>query len=335
MTIIFSEKYIEHVQTPDHPESPKRLIAIRDTLRSFDLWENVLEPRYARDDEIENIYAKDYLEFLSTAGECMLTLDTVMHPETLGIAKLAVGGAIMAGEKAWEEGKPAIALVRPPGHHSGPAYGMGFCYLNNIAIAAEQMIQRAKKIAIVDIDVHHGNGTQDIFYDRCDVLYVSTRQKYIFPGTGHIKETGEGEGKGYTVNIPMESDAGDESFKYAHEKIVLPLLEEYKPGMLMVSIGVDAHYRDPFASLALSSNGYAREIKDLIAFARRECSGRIAFYLEGGYDLEALSEVVAYTVGLFTGNDLPLKYTDIRDVNCIEKTSIENIINFQKSYWKL
>jgi acetoin utilization deacetylase AcuC-like enzyme len=197
------------------------------------------------------------------------------------------------------------------------------------------MLERAKKIAIVDIDVHHGNGTQDVFYSDPKVLYISTHQRYIFPGTGHPNEVGEGDGEGFNVNIPMSSPAGDASFDFAHRKIVLPILHEYKPDMLLVSIGTDSHYRDPLASLTLSSKGHVDAVAGLLDIAKDHCSNRIAFYLEGGYDLEALAEVVTHSVGLFEGKKTPLRHNDVRDRGCIEKEDIQSVIQIQKSYWKI
>jgi len=335
LSIIFSDRFIDHVQSPGHPESPQRLTAIRDALEANDLWKDVRAPRNATDDELKAIHDKEYLHFLSISGESMMTLDTVLHKETFEIARLAAGGGIIAAEGVWAEKKPSIALLRPPGHHAGPDSGIGFCYLNNIAVAAENMIERAKKIAIVDIDVHHGNGTQDAFFIRPDILYISTHQQYIFPGTGQSDEVGNGEGEGFTVNIPMNSGAGDSSFRYAHEQVIIPILEEYRPSMLMVSIGGDAHYRDSLASLSLSSSGYVWEIEQLIEFARRRCSGRVAFFLEGGYDLPALAEIISSTVSMFENRKLPLKFTDNLDENCREKDSIDRVKKFQSKYWKI
>jgi len=335
MTIVFSERFLEHVQTATHPESPQRLESIRSSLRSAGLWNGVLEPKEATTEELARVHSRDYLAFLERAGERALTMDTLIHSETHKIAKLAAGGGILAAEKAWDEGKPAIALLRPPGHHSGPDYGMGFCYINNIAVAAKHMLRKAKRIAIVDVDVHHGNGTQDAFYGSPEVLYISTHQRYIFPGTGHPNEVGEGDGEGFNVNIPMNSPAGDASFEFAHEKIILPILQEYKPDMLLVSVGVDSHYRDQLASLSLSSKGSIKGISGLIDFARERCSGRIAFFLEGGYDLESLSEVITHTVGLFEGKKTPLRYNDVQDKDCFEKDDLLSMIEIQKKYWKL
>lgn len=335
MTIVFSETFLNHVQTVDHPESPRRLVEVRNSLKSAGLWNGVLEPKEATIEELSQVQGRDYLAFLERSGDRALTMDTLLHPETFGIARLAAGGGMLAAEKAWDENKPAIALLRPPGHHAGPDYGMGFCYINNIAVAARRILRKAKRVAIVDIDVHHGNGTQEIFYSTPDVLYISTHQRYIFPGTGQVNEVGEGDGKGFNVNIPMNSPAGDASFDFANKEIILPILQEYKPDMVLVSIGADSHYRDQLASLTLSSKGHAKEISGLLDFAKEKCSGRIAFFLEGGYDVDVLSEIVTHTVGLFEGKNTPLRFNEVEDKDCFEKRDLMSIIQLQKKYWKI
>ena len=326
---------MEHVQTPGHPESPRRLEKVRDSLKAAGLWKDVLEPKAATMEQLLRVHGRDYLDFLERAGERALTMDTLIHPGTSGIARMAAGGGILAAEKAWENNAPAFALLRPPGHHAGPDYGMGFCYINNIAVAARQMLQKAKRIAIVDVDVHHGNGTQDSFYASPEVLYISTHERYIFPGTGSPNEVGEGEGEGFNVNLPMNSPAGDASFGFAHEKIILPILHEYKPEMLLVSLGTDSHYMDSLASLTLSSKGYVRDISGLLAFAKDKCNSRIAFFLEGGYDLEVLSEIITHAVGLFEGKKTPLRFNEVEDKECIEKRDLSSMLQLQKNYWKL
>jgi acetoin utilization deacetylase AcuC-like enzyme len=335
MTIVYSERYKDHVIYPGHPESPQRLDAIRDSLEAHKLWKDVLEPKDATTKEMEAVHPLSYLQSLDRFGEKSWTADTISHKDTFSIARLAVGGSIMAAEHAWEKKKPTIALVRPPGHHAVPELAMGFCYLNNIAIAAKKMLDRAKKIAIVDIDVHHGNGTQEIFYGSKDVLYISTHQRWIFPGTGSPDEYGEGEGLGYTINIPMNMGAGDASFEFAHEKIILPILSEYKPDMLLVSIGTDSHYLDPLAGLSLSSKGHAKEIEGLLSFAKHQCNNRIAFFLEGGYKLEVLAEIITHTVGLFEEKTTPLEYIDVKDKKGLDLESLKAMAQMHNQYWKI
>ena len=178
---------------------------------------------------------------------------------------------------------------RPPGHHAVRASGMGFCLLNNIALAAQYLLQvgGAQRIAIIDLDLHHGNGTQDIFYDRGDVLYISTHQFPHYPGTGHFSETGAGEGAGATVNIPFPPSSGDRAYAAAMQSVILPHLERFQPEMLLVSLGFDAHWRDPLGGLLLTVDGYGALVAGLARWSGDNCGGRLALFLEGGYDLEA------------------------------------------------
>jgi len=182
-----------------------------------------------------------------------------------------------------------LALTRPPGHHARPDQGMGFCLLNNAALAAEHLVQNhgAERLAVVDIDLHHGNGTQDIFWTRGDVLYLSTHQHPFYPGTGSLAETGAGAGEGLTVNLPLPAGSGDRAFQAAADRVLLPALDHYQPEMVLVSYGYDAHFRDPLGGLLLSADGYYRLIAALKNWAERYCAGQVAVILEGGYDLEA------------------------------------------------
>ncbi len=180
-------------------------------------------------------------------------------------------------------------MTRPPGHHATIDQGMGFCLLNNIALAAESLIQQenAQKLAIIDLDLHHGNGTQDIFWRRGDVFYISTHQSPLYPGTGYVDEIGSGPGKGATANFPLPPFSGDQAFGTLMHTLILPLLERFAPEMILVSFGFDPHWRDPLGSLILSAAGYGNLITNLVDFADAHCGGRIALILEGGYDLDA------------------------------------------------
>jgi acetoin utilization deacetylase AcuC-like enzyme len=248
---------------------------------------------------------------------------------------LACGGAVLAAETAFTDKKPSVALLRPPGHHSGPDYTGGFCYFNNIAIAASAMLKKVNRVAIVDIDVHHGNGTWDIFNHRKDVLYISTHEWGIYPGTGAIDDCGKDNGEGFTVNIPLESGCGDSTFMTAFNEVVSPILLQYKPGMMLVSIGTDAHYMDELATLTLSTPGYISLLNQLTTMAQELCSSRIAFMLEGGYNLKALSEVFSGYIGGQEGRDMAVEYTDIHDKDNLGKDIIESVSELQSRYWKI
>jgi acetoin utilization deacetylase AcuC-like enzyme len=216
--------------------------------------------------------------------------DTYLTKETWRLALQAAGGAAATSAAVWNrEAETGFALCRPPGHHATRTQPMGFCLLNNVALAAQSLIANhgAKRVAILDLDVHHGNGTQDIFYARNDVLFCSTQQLPLWPGTGRLEERGEGAGLGYTANLPLPPFSGDRAFGAAYGEFFPALLDKFEPEMLLVSFGFDSHWKDPLANLLVSASGYAQAVGSLRSWAEKNCNGRIALVLEGGYDLNA------------------------------------------------
>lgn len=327
MKIVFHEKYLEHVQHFGHPECPERLRAIKEGLENIGLFKDVVRPEKAGEKEILAVHSPEYISYLSTLGEGIIDMDTSSHPETYEIALLAAGGAITAGRIALEEGS-CLALVRPPGHHAGKDFGGGFCYLNNAAICAKAMLEKCRRIAIVDVDGHHGNGTQDIFYSSPDVLYISTHQLEIYPGTGHLALVGEKEGEGYNLNIPFFSGCGDASYLAAFNEIVEPVLESFKPELVIVSLGVDAHALDPLTGLEVSTKGYLEILRALFKY-------KTVFLLEGGYSLEALADVFCALVGAKEGKDYKIRYSESSDNACSGRERIESAKKLFSKYWKL
>ena len=335
MTLFFNEEFYDHIQTPFHPESPERLKGIVKKLRLHGLWKNVVSSAARSHDNLKLVHSEDYIDLVRSADGFGLTMETMVHPETYEIAALAAECGIDAVIHSKENCVPTFALTRPPGHHAGPDYGMGFCYFNNIAIAAERLLREGdKRVAIVDSDVHHGNGTEHVFGDRADVLYVSTHQTGIFPGTGDVDFHGTGDGRGFTVNLPFLSGCGDSTFQAAYADVIIPILSQFRPDAVLVSFGADAHYREPLASLSLSSNGYLTTAKELLKFSK-ESGGRVTFFLEGGYDVPALSEVVAGIVGAFDGIDIPLDFTEIMDDSCLGRSTIDQCARNSSDYWNL
>jgi acetoin utilization deacetylase AcuC-like enzyme len=338
ITYFYPEDHEAH-SSPGHPERPKRLEAVKQALVENDLWAlgPKLEPLDLQEDVFHAIHTSEHLErlkSLSLAGQDY-DFETYLTEQSWSLALNAAGGAAALAQAVWcHEAATGFALSRPPGHHATPGQAMGFCLLNNIALAAENLIQNegARRIAIIDIDVHHGNGTQDIFWKRDDVLFISTHQSPLYPGTGHLNERGAGDGLGYTCNIPLPPNTGDSAFHAAYDEIILPLLDDYQPEILLISFGFDAHWKDPLAQLQLSADGYAQQINKLLAWAQANSSGRIALFLEGGYDLEAGSACgLAVTQALLGQNWLDL----IGPSPSIESDHWNSILDQAKSIWEL
>ena len=298
---------------PGHPERPERIEAVRSALKETGWWDAFpkLDPLELPAGLLERIHTQEYLDTLykSCKSGFHLDADTYTTPDSYNIALNTAGGAVSIAEAVWtDRSKAGLALTRPPGHHATKNQGMGFCLLNNIAIAAQYILDfdqnlgsSANKLAIVDIDLHHGNGTQDIFWERDDVFFMSTHQSPLYPGTGQLKDTGGGVGEGYNANFPLPPGTGDRGFRVVFEELVIPLMNEYLPEMLMLSIGFDPHWRDPLGHLALSAKGYGEIIKWMVDWADTNCKGRIALFLEGGYDLEAGAACLQAAVAALLG----------------------------------
>jgi len=335
VTIFYNDEFLGHMHDPFHPESPERLRGITQMLKEHGLWTDVVPSKNRGIQNLRLAHDQDYIDFIKNCGECNLTLDTVVHNETYEIAALSAECAVDAALHSKKTGTPTFALTRPPGHHAGRDFGMGFCYFNNISIAARKLLREGdRRVAIVDIDVHHGNGTEGLFADDPAVLYLSVHQSATFPGTGHAEFVGMGEGEGFTVNLPVPSGCGDSTFDVAHTVLIGPLLKQFEPDHILVSWGMDTHYRDLLASLTLSSEGQVKEALDLLKLASM-CGNRITFMLEGGYDVPALAEVVACTIGATRGKDLPLRYTEVVDSSCQGRAAIEHTRKILSGYWSL
>jgi acetoin utilization deacetylase AcuC-like enzyme len=281
---------------PGHPEKPERVEAVRNALRALDWWEAYpkLPPIELPQAVLQAVHTPNHLRDVQTASlhATYLDMDTYTTPSSWTLALNAAGGAAAVAGHVWQRNaRRGFALTRPPGHHATRNQAMGFCLLNNIALAAEWLLQQegARRLAIVDLDLHHGNGTQDIFWDRPEVLYISTHQSPLYPGTGALNETGAGAGAEANANFPLPPGSGDKAFQKVMGVLILPLLERFDPEMLLVSVGYDVHWLDPLGSLQLSAMGYYRLIAQLVNFADDHCQGRIALFLEGGYDLDAMA----------------------------------------------
>ncbi|MFP4248791.1 MAG: histone deacetylase [Armatimonadota bacterium] len=288
----------------EHPERPERLRVIMRRLEETGLLEEMLQlpVRAASVEEIGRLHDLSYVEevhMLSEAGGGDIDLDTRATEGTWEAARAAVGSCIDAARAVYDRDLDnAICMVRPPGHHARVETGMGFCFFNNVALAAEALIEDGReRVAIIDFDGHHGNGTQEMFYHRGDVFYVSLHQAPLFPGTGTVDEVGVDEGAGLNVNIPLPQHAQDIHYLRAFDELILPLLAAYEPEILLVSAGFDPHFRDTLVQLALTARGFFLMTVGLMTAARDLCDGRLMMALEGGYDLEVgLPESVEATV---------------------------------------
>jgi acetoin utilization deacetylase AcuC-like enzyme len=293
VVLIASERFAEHTPPPGHPERPERA-EVMDAIASLcrERGGDVVPPRPATHEELVRVHSDGYLRRIAeTAGRAVaLDQDTYTSSESHEIALLAAGAALMAVEYAMQNPPVlALAMVRPPGHHAERDRAMGFCLYNNVAVGAAHARSRgASRVAIVDFDVHHGNGTQHAFEADPDVLYVSTHQYPYYPGTGAATEVGRGRGEGFTVNLPLEAGAIDDDYRLAFAEVIAPVIRQFKPDLILVSAGFDAHERDPLAMMRLTTDAFSAMTHELRSLADECCGGRLAMVTEGGYDLQAL-----------------------------------------------
>jgi len=293
---VYDPIYLEH-DLPSHPENARRLRCIISTLEDEGMLARLrfLEPRPATTEELQRVHAPAHLERvkrMAQAGGGYLDPDTYVSPRSFDAALMAAGGVVRAVEAVLAgEITNGFALVRPPGHHATATRAMGFCLFNNVAVAARAALVGGKveRIFIADFDVHHGNGTHDAFTDDPAVFYFSTHQYPYYPGTGPWSETGRGDGEGTVLNVPLPAQVGDAGYAQIFAELVWPLVERFRPDLILVSAGYDAHWSDPLAQMNLSLTGYAWLQRELVRMAGQLCDGRIVFTLEGGYQMDVLA----------------------------------------------
>ncbi len=289
-----------------HPESNYRLANLIPVLEQAGLLSDLtpLEPQPATIEQLRRVHTVDLIEFVrqvsDRGGGTLDQGDTYVTGESYESAGLAAGSCAAAVDRIMTgAAQNGFALIRPPGHHAETDRASGFCLFNNVAVAARQaqVAHKAKRVAIVDFDVHHGNGTQDIFFEDDSVLFISVHlfAPYFYPGIGGIHEIGVGRGRDYTLNVPLPPYVGDHGYRRVFEEIVAPRLRQYAPDLLLVSAGFDAHWQDPLAMAGLSLTGYAEMARKLVTCARELCDNRVLFILEGGYHLDVLSTGIINT----------------------------------------
>ncbi len=337
--LVFHDVFTQHILTPGHPEAPDRLTTAIDYIRNTELMETgkvrLFSPKPADIREIIPLHSQDYLEELrvkSQAGGGFFTPDTASNEYTYKAALTAAGGGIAAVDRVLNNlTKNAYVLCRPPGHHAERSRAFGFCFINNIAVAARHLIKYRglERVMIVDYDAHHGNGTQNAFYSTNQVLYVGIHQdgRTLFPGSGFPDELGTGEGEGYNVNLAMYPGAGDVSFGIVYDEIILPIADSFRPEFILVSAGFDSHFSDPLTSLGLTHDGLASMNRKLNSLASSISDERIVFFLEGGYNLAAVGAGSQNLVEELAGADVTdFGETKGEDNRTIEYT--ESLVSF-------
>lgn len=298
--VYYDDRFLDHDTGPGHPERPDRLRAVVGHLKREGLWDRVQHPAWepATEADVLTLHDRAYVERLRAACEggdpFIDTPDSTICPASWDAALLAVGAVCSAVDAvARRDVDNALCLVRPPGHHAERDRSMGFCLFANAALAAERLLRvhGLQRVAVVDYDVHHGNGTQHLFESRRDVLFVSLHRdpRDFYPGTGFAEETGTGDGAGFTLNVPLPAESGDGAYEAAFERQVLPALRDYRPQSLVISAGFDAATADPLGGMRVSADGFAWMSEQLINVAKESADGRVVAVLEGGYDLTALA----------------------------------------------
>jgi acetoin utilization deacetylase AcuC-like enzyme len=344
--VVKDRRYLEHVMDPGHPESPERLREIYQGIEEEEMKGRVLakvKPRAATREELEMVHSPGYIDLIaSTAGKPYVRLDgdTSTCEKSYEAALLAAGGFLELIKVVMQEKLDnGFALVRPPGHHAERDRAMGFCLFNNVAIGAHYALKNfpLQKILIVDWDVHHGNGTQNSFYEDPRVLYFSTHRYAFYPGTGAATEVGRGRGEGFTVNVPLSPGAGDTEYGIIFEKILKPVALEYQPQLILVSAGFDTHYNDPLGGMEVTERGFARMTQILMEIAAATTEGKLAFTLEGGYNVAAERRSVKAVIEELS-QGLPLDKTDLVEEEKAKYPEMEKFLlqlkGIQKRYWK-
>ncbi len=331
--IVFSEEFSKH-NSIGHPENAERLNVMMEEIKKTPFYKDleIIKPEMLPEKLLYEIHSERMIEQIkemSSEYETWVDLDTYVCKSDYETARLAAGGLLNACKNVMEgKADNAFALIRPPGHHATKNRSMGFCLFNNAAIAANELTKQGKKILIFDFDVHHGNGTQDIFYDRKDVMYQSFHLFPHYPGTGNTNEIGIGEGEGFTINIPLSHGNGDNAISKVLNRVFLPIAKQFKPDMIIISSGYDSHHLDPLGGLRLTSHFYGNIIAKF-----QNIQPKIVCTLEGGYNLNWIGKCLASQLGQMVGNSINFGDLAIEEENV--NGVISNIKNEMNRYWKI
>ena len=338
--LIHSERFAEHQTPPGHPERPERaevMDVVADNWRQRGV--EIVAPPAATREQLARGHDSDYLRRVSetTGRATQLDPDTYTSPETYEIALMAAGATVDAVDRVLGTShRSAVAMVRPPGHHAERDRAMGFCFYNNVAVgAAHARAHGAAKVAIVDYDVHHGNGTQHMFEADPHVLYISTHQFPYYPGTGGADEIGRAAGRGFTVNLPLEAGAVDEDYQTVFHEVVAPVLRQFEPDLVMISAGFDAHERDPLAGMRLSTGAFPAMTAALRRVAEECCRGRIVVVTEGGYDLHALAASLDAVVSVLHEAPADPRWPTSGIASARGRAAVDAVRPELRAYWKL
>ncbi|TNF29105.1 MAG: histone deacetylase [Deltaproteobacteria bacterium] len=311
-TLLLTDRcMLDHVPGPYHPESPSRLARILDDLEARPVaGTRTKKAPWATHEQLSRVHAAELVELVTRmrGKHARFDADTIASPGTVDAAYAAAGAAVHAVNAVVSgAAKNAFALVRPPGHHAEPSRAMGFCFFNNIAVAAAhaRAALGLERVLILDWDFHHGNGSQHAFYDSRDVLVMNAHRWPFYPGTGALNEVGQGAGEGFSLNVPMPAGMTDADFALAFREIAVPVAEAFRPDLVLVSAGFDGHRDDPLGDMRMTDEGYAELTGMACQIAEQYCDGRLVLVLEGGYDLPALSGSVRACVETLVGATPP------------------------------
>jgi acetoin utilization deacetylase AcuC-like enzyme len=349
--VVFTPKFFDHDTGTGHPENSKRLKAVMRKLQNSNILSDeskyeLIAPEQATIEDLELVHTSQHIKLVKKicefGGGFLDSGDTVVSPKSYDVARYAVGGALKSVDLVLERKyRNAFSMIRPPGHHAGPYYSMGFCVFNNVAVAAKHLTKKhhLDRVLILDIDSHHGNGTQEIFYHTEKVLYISLHEDpEEFPGTGFVEETGEDEGQGYNVNIPLPFGVRNKTYLRALDSIVVPIIQQYNPEFILLSAGYDGYRGDPVGRLGLSTSIYRTIFEKLLDLASTYCEDKLVASLEGGYDLKQLGKLVTSTIskmGTFSTTKDDKKVSPRARIKKQGDKIIEKIKKAHSVFWSL